>query len=88
MIQWVADTTHTVVCDVGSNPVIATFVLLSTPNRSVSQHEVETSHVYTCIQLERSSFNPFWNRISSFILNLVCKTDRVPSKRVYVEAYQ
>ena len=26
------------VCDVGSNPVIATFVLLSTPNRSISQH--------------------------------------------------
>ena len=35
------------VCDVGSNPVIATFVLLSTPNRSAPNTEVETSHAST-----------------------------------------
>ena len=38
-VKWVVDMTHCGVCDVGSNPVITTyFVLLSTPNRSVSQH--------------------------------------------------
>ena len=67
VVQW-DPTRPTVVCDVGSNPVIATFALLSTPNRSVSYHGgsdkpyiyLHSASVCVVITFSRLGINRVW----------------------------